>query len=61
MKIFDGDDELRCAFAAFAMQGLMSAVDMEELEFEEARKFIAETAFDMADMMMGVRNATIRH
>ena len=55
------DDEMRCMFAAFALQGLMSNVDLEVLESEHNRRFIADTAFDMADMMMGVKNATARH
>jgi hypothetical protein len=55
------NDEMRCMFAAFALQGLMSGVDPEILDSDHNRKFIAETAFDMADAMMGVRNATTRH
>ena len=46
------NDEMRCMFAAFALQGLMSAVDPEILDAEPNRRFIAEAAFDMADMMM---------
>lgn len=61
MSIFDTEDQMRCAFAAFALQGLMSSVDIEILESEHNRRFIAEAAFDMADMMMGVRNAKTRH
>lgn len=61
MTMFDTEDQMRCAFAAFALQGLMSSVDIEILESEHNRRFIAEAAFDMADMMMGVRSATIRH
>lgn len=62
MKMFDTEDQLRCAFAAFALQGIMSAIDaLEVLEDENHRRFIAEVAFDMADMMMGVRNESIRH
>lgn len=62
MKMFDTDDQLRCAFAAFALQGLMSSIDqLEILESENNRRFIAEAAFDMADMMMGVRNESVRH
>jgi hypothetical protein len=61
MNMFDTEDQLRCAFAAFALQGLMSTVDPEALESEHNRRFIAETAFEMADSMMGVRNATFRH
>ena len=55
------NDEMRSMFAAFALQGLMSNVDLEVLESEHNRRFIAEAAFDMADMMMGVKNATARH
>jgi hypothetical protein len=55
------NDEMRCMFAAFALQGLMSSVDPEILESEHNRRFIAEAAFDMADMMLGVKNATARH
>jgi hypothetical protein len=55
------NDEMRSMFAAFALQGLMSNVDLEILESEHNRRFIAEAAFDMADMMMGVKNATARH
>jgi hypothetical protein len=55
------NDEMRCMFAAFALQGLMSSVDPEVLESEHNRRFIAEAAFDMADMMMGVKNASARH
>lgn len=61
MTMFDTEDQMRCAFAAFALQGLMSSVDIEILESEHNRRFIAEAAFDMADMMMGVRNASVRH
>lgn len=61
MSMFDTEEQMRCAFAAFALQGLLSAVDPEMLEDEFHRKFLAEAAFDMADMMMGVRSATIRH
>jgi hypothetical protein len=55
------NDEMRCMFAAFALQGLMSSVDPEILDSEHNRRFIAEAAFDMADMMLGVKNATARH
>jgi len=55
------EDEMRCVFAAFALQGLMANVDPEVLQSEHNRKFIAEAAFDMADAMMGVRNASTRH
>ena len=55
------NDEMRSMFAAFALQGLMASVDPEVLESEHNRRFIAEAAFDMADMMMGVKNATSRH
>jgi len=55
------NDEMRCMFAAFALQGLMSSVDPEILDSEPNRRFIAEAAFDMADMMMGVKNVTARH
>ena len=55
------NDEMRSMFAAFALQGLMSSVDPEILESEHNRRFIAEAAFDMADMMLGVKNATARH
>lgn len=61
MSMFDNEEQMRCAFAAFALQGLMSAVDPEVLESEHNRRFIAEAAFDMADMMMGVRGASTRH
>lgn len=61
MNMFDNEEQMRCAFAAFALQGLMSSIDIEILESEHNRRFIADTAFDMADMMMGVRSATIRH
>lgn len=61
MNMFDTEEQMRCAFAAFALQGLMSSVDPEVLESEHNRRFIAEAAFDMADMMMGVRSATTRH
>lgn len=61
MNMFDSEEQMRCAFAAFALQGLMATVDPEILENENNRRFIAEACFDMADMMMGVRNATTRH
>jgi hypothetical protein len=61
MSMFDTEEQMRCAFAAFALQGLMSSVDPEVLESEHNLRFIAEAAFDMADMMMGVRGATTRH
>jgi hypothetical protein len=59
--MFDTEDQMRCAFAAFALQGIVAAMEVEALENEHNRRFIAETAFDMADMMMEVRNATFRH
>jgi len=59
--IFDTEDQLRCAFAAFALQGIISNIDPECLESEHQRKFIAECCFDIADAMIGVRNATTRH
>ena len=59
--MFDNDDQLRCAFAAFALQGIMSNVDPESLESDSQLRFIAEACFDVADIMMGVRNATARH
>jgi hypothetical protein len=52
---------MRCAFAAFALQGIMASVEWEVLDSEHNRRFIAEAAFDMADMMMGVRNESVRH
>lgn len=62
MSMFDTEEQMRCAFAAFALQGIMSSIDQWEiLENENNRRFIAETAFDMADMMMGVRNESVRH
>ena len=61
MSMFDTEEQMRCAFAAFALQGLMSSIDPEVLDSEHNRRFIAEAAFDMADMMMGVRGATTRH
>ena len=61
MTMFDTEEQMRCAFAAFALQGLMTSVDPEVLESEHNRRFIAETCFEMADMMMGVRLATLRH
>ena len=61
MNMFDTEEQMRCAFAAFALQGLMSSIDPEVLDSEHNRRFIAEAAFDMADMMMGVRGATTRH
>ena len=59
--MMESDNDLRCMFAAFALQGLMTSVDPEALDSEHNRRFIAEAAFDMADMMMGVKNATARH
>lgn len=62
MSMFDTEEQMRCAFAAFALQGIMASIDqLEILENENNRRFIAEAAFDMADMMMGVRNESIRH
>lgn len=55
------NDEMRNVFAAFALQGLMANVDPEILDSEHNRRFIAQTAFDMADAMMGVKNETTRH
>jgi hypothetical protein len=60
-EMFETDDQMRCAFAAFALQGIMANVDLEILESDANLRFIAESAFDIADMMMGVRNATKRH
>lgn len=59
MKEFN--DDMRCAFAAFALQGLLTGAEHEFLDDYETKKFIAETAFEFADMMIGVRNATTRH
>ena len=61
MSMFDTEEQMRCAFAAFALQGIMASIEFEILENEHNRRFIAEAAFDMADMMMGIRNATARH
>ena len=61
MSMFDTEEQMRCAFAAFALQGIMASIEFEILENEHNRRFIAEAAFDMADMMMGVRGATVRH
>lgn len=55
------DDDMRSLFAAFALQGLMSSIDLEMLESADNRLFLAETAYDMADAMIGVRNETTRH
>ena len=60
-EMFESDDQMRCAFAAFALQGIMSNIDIEILESDATLKFIAQSAFDIADMMMGVRDATKRH
>lgn len=57
----DAGDELRCVFAAFALQGMMANVDAETLENEHQRRFIAKTCFEIADMMMGVRRESTRH
>jgi len=59
--MFDNEEQLRCAFAAFALQGLMANIDPESLESDHTLHFIAETCFDVADIMMGVRGATKRH
>jgi hypothetical protein len=59
--MFDNEEQMRCAFAAFALQGLMSNIDPEVLDDERNKRFLAETCFEMADMMMGVRSATTRH
>ena len=59
--MFETDDQMRCAFAAFALQGIMANINLETLDSESNLRFIAESAFDIADMMMGVRNATNRH
>ena len=61
MNLFDSEEQLRCAFAAFALQGLMSNIDAECLESEHQRRFIAESCFEIADMMIGVKNAHKRH
>lgn len=61
MSMFDTEEQMRCAFAAFALQGIIASVEWEVLDNEHNRRFIAEAAFDMADMMMGIRNATSRH
>ena len=60
-EMFETDDQMRCAFAAFALQGIMANVDLASLASDENLKFIAESAFDIADMMMGVRDVTKRH
>ena len=44
--IDSNSDEMRCMFAAFALQGLMSSIDPEILENQHNRRFIAEAAFD---------------
>lgn len=61
MSMFDTEEQMRCAFAAFALQGIVSTIEYEVLENEHNRRFIAQAAFDMADMMMGVRNESVRH
>lgn len=60
--LFDNNDShVRDAFAAFAMQGLLSSVEIETLNDHDNMLFIAETAFDLADLMMGIRRETTRH
>lgn len=63
MKEFkvDSDDQMRSAFAAFAMQGLLSCIDPDFLDDAETKKFLVETSWELAEMMMGQRNATTRH
>lgn len=63
MKEFkaDTDDQMRCAFAAFAMQGLLTCVDPETLDDFETKEFLVDTSWELADMMMGRRRETVRH
>jgi hypothetical protein len=61
MTMFDTEDQMRCAFAAFALQGLITGMDIELLDDEHTRIMLSELAFEMADSMMGVRNASVRH
>ena len=60
MNKFDTEEQMRCAFAASALTGLMSSIDLEVLDSEHNRRFIAEAAFNMANMMMEVRGASTR-
>ena len=63
MKEFkaDTDDQMRCAFAAFAMQGLLTCVAPETLDDFETKEFLVDTSWELADMMMGRRRETVRH
>jgi hypothetical protein len=63
MKEFktETDDQMRCAFAAFAMQGLLTCVDPEMLDEHATKEFLVDTSWELADMMMGRRRETIRH
>lgn len=63
MKEFkpETDDQIRCAFAAFALQGLLTCVDPDTLRDIDTKEFLIETSWELAEMMMGQRNATTRH
>jgi hypothetical protein len=63
MKEFkaDTDDQMRSAFAAFALQGLLTCVDPDFLDDPESKRFLVETSWELAEMMMGQRNAATRH
>ena len=59
--IFDNEEQLRCAFAAFALQGVMSNTNIETLESETERRFIAMTCWQIADMMLGLKDVRTEH
>ena len=63
MKEFNAetDDQIRCAFAAFALQGLLTVIDPDFLDDDETKKFLVKTSWELAEMMMGQRNASTRH
>lgn len=63
MKEFksETDDQMRSAFAAFALQGLLACIDPETLYDPNTKDFLVETSWELAEMMMGQRNATTRH
>lgn len=63
MKEFkpETDDQMRSAFAAFALQGLLALIDPQVIEHPDTKRFLVETSWELAEMMMGQRNAATRH
>ena len=57
----DEDNLIRCLFAAFVLQGLMVNRSSDEIDNDRFILFVTEAAFDIADAMMEIKDASTRH